>query len=177
MAGIIILAGLARPLEDALEEQFYYTSSLTDSSVNVKAQLDELKQQLVNVKKLGTEEFDEAIPLPLGQPRSYWLFANAYKPVEVAAKLKLPIFVLQGERDYQVTMEDFGLWRSGLLRCKNAYFKSYPKLNHLLQEAAARRLRLSIAMLRPSRHMLWMTLPPSCGASRILFDWYLVISK
>ena len=138
LAGIIILAGLARPLEDALEEQFYYTSSLTDSSVNVKAQLDELKQQLVNVKKLGTEEFDEAIPLPLGQPRSYWLFANAYKPVEVAAKLKLPIFVLQGERDYQVTMEDFGLWRSGLLRCKNAYFKSYPKLNHLLQEGSGK---------------------------------------
>ncbi len=138
LAGIIILAGLARPLEDALEEQFYYTSSLTDSSVNVKAQLDELKQQLVNVKKLGTEEFDEAIPLPLGQPRSYWLFANAYKPVEVAAKLKLPIFVLQGERDYQVTMEDFGLWRSGLLHCKNAYFKSYPKLNHLLQEGSGK---------------------------------------
>ena len=99
---------------------------------------DELKQQLANVKKLGTEEFDETISLPLGQPRSYWLFANAYKPVEVAAKLKLPIFVLQGERDYQVTMEDFGLWRSGLLRCKNAYFKSYPKLNHLLQEGSGK---------------------------------------
>ena len=47
-------------------------------------------------KSLVPKEFDEAIPLPLGQPRSYWLFANAYKPVEVAAKLKLPIFVLQG---------------------------------------------------------------------------------
>ena len=74
LAGIIILAGLARSLEDALEEQFYYTSSLTDSSVNVKVQLGELKQQLANVKKLGTEEFDETISLPLGQPRSYWLF-------------------------------------------------------------------------------------------------------
>ena len=73
-----------------------------------------------------------------GTARSYWLFANAYKPVEVAAKLKLPIFVLQGERDYQVTMEDFGLWRSGLLHCKNAYFKSYPKLNHLLQEGSGK---------------------------------------
>ena len=84
------------------------------------------------------KSLNETISLPLGQPRSYWLFANAYKPVEVAAKLKLPIFVLQGERDYQVTMEDFGLWRSGLLRCKNAYFKSYPKLNHLLQEGSGK---------------------------------------
>lgn len=132
------LPGWQDRLKMLLRNSFYYTSSLTDSSVNVKAQLDELKQQLANVKKLGTEEFDETISLPLGQPRSYWLFANAYKPVEVAAKLKLPIFVLQGERDYQVTMEDFGLWRSGLLRCKNAYFKSYPKLNHLLQEGSGK---------------------------------------
>ena len=49
-------------------------------------------------------------------PRSYWDLANAYKPVEVAAKLTLPMLILQGERDYQVTMEDFGLWRFGLLR-------------------------------------------------------------
>ncbi|WP_410518788.1 alpha/beta fold hydrolase [Bacteroides fluxus] len=138
LAGIIVLAGLARPLEDALEEQFTYISSLTDSSANAGTQLAELKRQLVNVKKLGTDAFDDKIPLPLGQPRSYWEFANEYKPVEVAAKLKLPIFVLQGERDYQVTMEDFGLWRFGLLRCKNVFFKSYPKLNHLLQEGSGK---------------------------------------
>lgn len=138
LAGIILLAGLARPLEDALEEQFNYISSLTESSANTEAQLAELKQQIANVKKLGTDRFDDKIPLPLGQPRSYWLFANNYKPVAVAAKLKLPIFVLQGERDYQVTMEDFGLWRSGLLKSKNAYFKSYPKLNHLLQEGSGK---------------------------------------
>ena len=149
LAGIIILAGLARPLEDALEEQFSYLSSLTDSSADAKAQLDEQKQQLANVKKLGTEEFDETIPLPLGQPRSYWQFANAYKPVEVAAKLKLPIFVLQGERDYQVTMEDFGLWRSGLLHCKNTYFKSYPKLNHLLQEGSGKATPLEYSQASP----------------------------
>lgn len=138
LAGIIILAGLARPLEDALEEQLIYTFSLTDSSASTKVQLAGLKQQMANVKKLGTDAFDDKIPLPLGQPRSYWLFANNYKPVAVASKLKLPIFVLQGERDYQVTMEDFGLWRSGLLQSKNAFFKSYPRLNHLLQEGSGK---------------------------------------
>lgn len=50
LAGIIVLAGLARPLEDALEEQFTYISSLTDSSANAGTQLAELKRQLVNVK-------------------------------------------------------------------------------------------------------------------------------
>lgn len=138
LAGIIILAGLARPLEDTIEEQFAYISSLTDSAANAKAQLTELRRQVTNVKKLGTDTFNKQIPLPLNLPRSYWEFANHYKPVEIAAHLKLPIFVLQGERDYQVTMEDFSLWRSGLLSCKNACFKSYPKLNHLLQEGSGK---------------------------------------
>ena len=50
----------------------------------------------------------------------------------------MPILVLQGERDYQVTMEDFALWRTGLLRHKDAFFKSYPKLNHLMQEGSGK---------------------------------------
>lgn len=115
LAGIVVLAGLARPFEDALTEQLTYIASLTGAKVDVQEQIAELKKQTG-----GTE--------------SYWAFANTYKPVEAAAKLKLPILILQGERDYQVTMEDFGLWCLGLFRCKNAYFKSYPKLNHLFQE-------------------------------------------
>jgi len=74
----------------------------------------------------------------LDVPRPYWEFANAYKPVEVASKLALPMLILQGERDYQVTMQDFGLWRFGLMRNKNAFFKSYPKLNHMLQEGSGK---------------------------------------
>lgn len=134
LAGIIILAGLARPLEDTLLDQYRYIFSLTGSTPDTEKQLADLQAQMENVKKLDTAEFDEKVPLLLNVPASYWRMALAYKPVEVAAELKLPMLVLQGERDYQVTMEDFGLWRFGLLRCKNAVFKSYPKLNHLMQE-------------------------------------------
>lgn len=116
LAGVILVAGLVRPLEDAMREQMAYLASLTNSPVD-EEQLAEIKRQV---------------------PPSYWEAASAYKPVEVAAKLTLPMLVLQGERDYQVTMEDFGLWRMGLLRHKNAFFKSYPKLNHLLQEGSGK---------------------------------------
>ena len=119
-------------------EQMTYISSLTDSSANAKKQITEIKKQADNIKKLGTPEYDDKIPLLLNLPRSYWEFANAYKPVEVASKLALPILILQGERDYQVTMQDFGLWRFGLMRNKNAFLKSYPKLNHMLQEGSGK---------------------------------------
>lgn len=138
LAGIILVAALARPFEDAIVEQVTYISSLKDSSDSAKKQIAEIKKQADNTKKLGTPEFDDKIPLLLDIPRSYWEFANAYKPVEVAVKLTLPMLILQGERDYQVTMEDFGLWRLGLLRNKNAFFKSYPKLNHILQEGSGK---------------------------------------
>lgn len=138
LTGIILVAALARPFEDAIVEQMTYISSLTDSSANAKKQITEIKKQADNIKKLGTPEYDDKIPLLLNLPRSYWEFANAYKPVEVASKLALPILILQGERDYQVTMQDFGLWRFGLMRNKNAFLKSYPKLNHMLQEGSGK---------------------------------------
>lgn len=135
LAGILILAGLARSLEDAIKEQVAYVSSLRNAS---QARFTEMERQLDNVKRLGTDAFDAQIPLPLNLPRSYWEFANQYKPVEAAAKLKIPMLILQGERDYQVTMEDFGLWHFGLSHCPNAFFKSYPALNHLLQEGSGK---------------------------------------
>lgn len=138
LAGIVMMAGNARPLEDVLPEQVSYIASLQDSSPETKKQIEELKMQVKNVKKLGTDEFNDTIPLPFNAPRSYWEFSNSYKQVEVAKKLSLPILILQGERDYQVTMEDFGLWRFGLFRNPNVAFKSYSALNHLFHEGSGK---------------------------------------
>jgi fermentation-respiration switch protein FrsA (DUF1100 family) len=44
------------------------------------------------------------------------------------------MLILQGERDYQVSMTDFGLWKKALGSRPDVTLKSYPKLNHLFQE-------------------------------------------
>jgi hypothetical protein len=49
----------------------------------------------------------------------------------VAKKLKMPMLILQGERDYQVTMKDFEGWTTALRGRKNVSFRVYPTLNHL----------------------------------------------
>ena len=41
------------------------------------------------------------------------------------------MLVLQGERDYQVTMDDFASWQRALGSRANVQFKSYPALNHV----------------------------------------------
>ena len=147
LAGIIVLAGLARPLEDAYAEQVAYLASLAGGDAG--RQTAEARRQADNVKRLGTGAFADSIALPMNLPETYWRMANAYRPVEAAAGLSVPVLVLQGERDYQVTMQDFALWRMGLLHCRNASFKSYPKLNHLLQEGTGKSIPLEYNQASP----------------------------
>ena len=51
--------------------------------------------------------------------------------LEIAKKIKQPILIQQGERDYQVTMTDFNLWKQALNSNSKNKFISYPTLNHL----------------------------------------------
>ncbi|MCR4958887.1 MAG: alpha/beta fold hydrolase [Prevotella sp.] len=51
--------------------------------------------------------------------------------VQKALRLHIPILLLQGERDYQVTMKDFRIWQKKLRKKKNATLIAYPALNHL----------------------------------------------
>ena len=41
------------------------------------------------------------------------------------------MLILQGERDYQVTPEDFARWKAALGSRRDVTFHSYPALNHL----------------------------------------------
>lgn len=133
LAGVILFAGAARPLEDLLIEQVEYINSLSPSK-EADAQIAVLKRQAENVKKIGTYGYDESLPPLMYLPLSYWKFANAYKPLEVVAALNIPILVMQGERDYQVTTTDFSLWQMALMFNAKAAYKCYPQLNHLFME-------------------------------------------
>ena len=147
-AGIILLAGAARPLEDLFISQVKFLASALPSAKDIEKEIAELQKQVDNVKRLGTDTFDITTPLPMNLSQAYWMLANQYKPLEVVRKLTLPILVLQGERDYQVTMQDFELWKSALAKHPNAIFKSYPRLNHLFQEGEGKSTPLEYS--RPS---------------------------
>jgi dienelactone hydrolase len=132
LAGLVLLAGNTRPLEDLVLEQITYIRSLHPSDDD-KEELDKLRKQVARVKDRGLTAETAAEELPLGAPAAYWLALRAYDPAATAAGLKLPMLVLQGERDYQVTMADFDGWKKALAT-KDVRLKSYPKLNHLFME-------------------------------------------
>ena len=122
LAGLIILAGNVRPVEDLLLEQMQAMGAQQSA-------MDQAKAVYAKVKKL--EPGDEDSPALLGQPPAYWLDLKGYNPAEKAKALGRPMLILQGERDYQVPMTDFELWKTALGSSKGVTVKSYPTLNHL----------------------------------------------
>lgn len=134
LSGIVMIAGNARPLEDVAVEQFNYIYSLDGLSADEQKELDELKKQVEVVKDDKKLAAAKAEDLPLGLPPHYWQSLKAYDQVKTAKKLKTPILILQGERDYQVTMKDFEIWKKELEGDKKNAFKSYPSLNHPLMK-------------------------------------------
>jgi hypothetical protein len=130
-AGHIILAGSVTPLEDIIVEQVNFVSNL-DGTVTA-----EEKQGIASYEKMRdtikslTSDSKETAAQMMGVPLSYWLDLKDYKPTEDAKKIQKPLLILQGERDYQVTMKEFNLWKDALKDKSNVTFKSYPGMNHL----------------------------------------------
>ena len=126
LAGLVILAGNLRPLEDAIVEQSEYLG-VTPSDLKLR------RAEAAKVKTLepGDEDAPPVSVGPVTVPVSYWLDLKAYDAAAAAKKLAIPILILQGERDYQVTMKDFALWKSAVGSRKNVTMRSYPELNHL----------------------------------------------
>lgn len=128
--GTIILAGPTRPLEDIILDQYLYIFGLDGTLTSIEEQyIKELEAQIKRVKASGLSTKTAANMLPLGLAASYWLYLRDYNPVAVAASLNQSMFILQGERDYQVTMVDYAGWQG--LSSANVLTRSYPKLNHL----------------------------------------------
>ncbi len=133
LAGIIIMAGITRSIEETILDQFTYLYNINGKiTPEQQAELDALKNK---VNKLKDPEFIKNISsqdLPLAMPVTYWKDLHNHDPVAIVKALNMPILVLQGSRDYQVLeSKDFKGWKDALNNKENAAFKVFPELNHL----------------------------------------------
>ena len=119
VTGLILLAAPSRPQDDILKEQIRYLGSLNGNT-------DE---------KLLAQQYQQ---IKAAAPQIYWDYLDKYAPVMTACSLSVPMLFLQGERDYQVTMQDFAMWKLGMFGKTNATFQSYPTLNHCFMEGTGK---------------------------------------
>lgn len=133
LAGLIVLAGTTRPLEDVVLEQVEYLTALAgDLTEEARAAVEQIRAQVARVKDPGLSPVVPADQLPLGTPAAYWLDLRGYEPAQAARELPQPMLVIHGGRDYQVTMDDFRGWQDGMADRADVTFKLYPTLNHLM---------------------------------------------
>lgn len=131
IAGLILLAAPANKLEDIVVRQTRYLAGLQgQSEADINNLLASIEPERQAVKHLDATSSDK-VPLLLGLPASYWLDLNGYDPILTARAISQPILLLQGGRDYQVTVADeFSVWRAAFTTNPRFEMIEYPLLGH-----------------------------------------------
>jgi dienelactone hydrolase len=131
LAGVIVLAANARPILDVLQDQLEYLAGLNGApSEETQERLREAKEAIAAIRAGRLEGTCEKLGMPAAYA-GYVQRLDKLNAVEAAAKLEVPILILQGRRDYQVTTKEFALWKKSLGDHKNVTFRLYDGLNHL----------------------------------------------
>jgi fermentation-respiration switch protein FrsA (DUF1100 family) len=120
VAGVVLLAPPARPPLDILRDQLRYLGAPREVRESV-----ELALTVINLGALG----DDPTVRVMGMPLAYWRDWESHDGVAAARALGAPVLLVQGGRDYQVTAEDFALWKKGVRGAELVWF---PEDNHAL---------------------------------------------
>jgi len=135
VAGIVVAAGAVRPLQDLIVAQSKYIAGLPGADKEqLKKQIEDAEQAKREIEDPGLKPDGTVNVLGAHAPGSYFIDLRNYHPAETAAQLSIPILVLQGGRDYQVTSQDYDLWKAALAKDPRATFQFYPDLTHLFMK-------------------------------------------
>jgi len=143
--GIIMMGANANhPLEMMIDQNKYLGRILPHKKVHFDE--DDAKAKIVLKHKV--KENTSYFLLPHEIPAKYWLWINKYDQIKVAKKLTIPIFIMQGARDYQVDKKNFAVWEKKLKKHKNVTFKIYEKMNHIMHSGEGESTYSEYAIMR-----------------------------
>jgi len=142
-AGLVIMAGTPRKLEEVLTEQF---DSIIDSGKGLNRAIVKMINKRFQRKLAGLYEMsdDEAKKIKvMGGARAYYFKEmGLHDSPSYLAKTKKPILVLQGGKDFQVSVSDFEKYKELLDGRDNTSFRLYPNLNHLFMPSVYGELKM-----------------------------------
>ena len=94
-----------------------------------------LERMTRQARTVDSTELSPSTPvgdLPFSVPASYWLDLRGYDPGAATAGLGKPVLVLQGGRDYQVTVaDDLARWEASLADRPDVTIRVYDADNHM----------------------------------------------
>ncbi len=130
--GLIIMAGTPRKLEDVMLEQNEAVLSSTKGLVNriVKKQVAKLSGLFSGLYELSDEEAKKKKVMG-GTTLYYFKEMGEHSVADYLTTTKKPMLILQGEKDFQVSVEkDFNEYKKLLNNKTNVEFRLYENLNH-----------------------------------------------
>lgn len=131
IAGLVIMAGDTQPMQHSAIRVARYLAQLSPGPASEKA-VETMIRQAALVDSPDLSSSTPARELPFGLSGSYWLDLRSYDPVSTAAALGKPMLILQGGRDYQVTVQDdLSRWKAGLEHRSEVTIRVYEADNHL----------------------------------------------
>jgi len=137
--GLIIAAGTPRSLitvmQDQVKENLYGSKGLTKWINGVATKI--IMKKFEGIGQLSDEEAKKKKIIG-GTTAYYFNEMNAHPPSMYLSDIDKPVFVLQGDKDFQVSVEkDFEGFREIIGDNPHATFKVYPGLNHVFNENTA----------------------------------------
>ncbi|MFJ4658573.1 hypothetical protein ACIP5Y_45500 [Nocardia sp. NPDC088792] len=131
VAGLVIMAGDTVSMPYSAIRTARYLAG-PDPDPVTRAAADAFIRQAEATDSPGLTADTPASELLFGWPASYWLDLRAYDQVKTTVSLNKPILVLQGARDYQVTLaEDLPGWQTALADHPKAAFRTYAADDHM----------------------------------------------
>ncbi|WP_436763174.1 serine aminopeptidase domain-containing protein [Streptosporangium sp. V21-05] len=131
VAGLVLLAGDTQPMHHAAVRVTRHLATL-DPGPAAQAAVEAITRQAALVDSPHLSAATSAAELPFGYSGAYWLDLRGYDPVAAAAALDKPMLILQGGRDYQVTVaDDLAGWQAGLGHRTDITIRVYDADDHL----------------------------------------------
>ena len=130
--GLIIMAGTPRKLEDVMLEQNEDVLNSTKGLVNwiVRKQVAKLSGLFSGLYELSDEEAKKKKVMG-GTTLYYFKEMGEHSVADYLATTKKPMLIVQGEKDFQVSVEkDFNEYKRLLNDKTNVEFRLYENLNH-----------------------------------------------
>jgi dienelactone hydrolase len=132
VAGLVMLAPPGRPLLDSVIAQMRYLGSAPKDIASVEKLRSEIASGKLPPDKIVT------VGGMFSAPVVYFTDLNQRDEFAVARQSHLPILILHGGRDYQVTYADIDLWRTHLRGTPDVTIRQFPSLNHLFIAGAGK---------------------------------------
>ena len=121
VAGIIMLAPPGRKLEQVIVQQMRFLKETSPTDMM------KVEEQASRISKHQMHP-DESM---MGAPASYFYDIDNRNEVALARTLDVPILILHGTRDYQITEDNIRVWQKGLKGDAKVKIEELPDLNHL----------------------------------------------